>query len=107
VTGKTRNSQKISVRMGHSAPDVRGFGPDSSPVASSSRRIKLLWGSFSPSGAKGPGVQQFRDMRVIQSGSPPRPLEGHIQQLDRCLAFETSIVAMGQPDAAHATMADS
>ena len=33
------------------------------------------------------------------------PHESEVQQLDRCLAFETSIVATGQPDAAHATMA--
>ena len=32
--------------LGHSAPDVTGFGPDSSLVASSSRRIKVLLGSF-------------------------------------------------------------
>ena len=61
------------------------------------------------------GVDELRDVRVSQ---PPEdraftceaflaaPAERDVQELDRRAAFESAVAALGEPDGAHAALAD-
>src|SRR5262249_3443524 len=67
-------------------------------------------------GRRDAGVDQTRDMRMRQTGEyrafPAKTLlagtpdERDVEELDRHASLETTIAALGQPDAAHSSLTD-